>query len=127
MRLTNSIFTAFAALASTASAGNMGFANILAITGPSGGQHTEETVTVPYGRLTHHDDMAISELRLESIGVQLPGGAIEPDIRDVTCQMYKDEHGLDPGSREFTIDRPALLSTKAVPFGWVLCYVEVEK
>ncbi|KAH7260014.1 hypothetical protein FSOLCH5_009633 [Fusarium solani] len=126
MRFTNSLFTAVAALASTASAGNMGVANILAITGPSGGQHTEKTVTVPFGQLTHYD-MAISELRLESIAVTLPGGAIEPDIQDITCQMYKDEHGLDPGSREFTIDRPALLSTNTVQFGWVLCYVEVEK
>ncbi|KAJ4317703.1 hypothetical protein N0V84_007222 [Fusarium piperis] len=126
MRFTNSILTAVAVLASTTSAGNMGVANILAITGPSGGHHTEKTVTVPFGQLTHYD-LAISELRLESIAVQLPGGAIEPDIQDITCQMYKDEHGLDPGSREFTIDRPALLSTNTVQFGWVLCYVEVEK
>ncbi|KAL2682500.1 hypothetical protein Neosp_006952 [[Neocosmospora] mangrovei] len=126
MRFTNSLLTAFAALASTASAGNMGYANVLAITGPSGGQHTEKIVDVPFGQLTHYD-LAISELRLESIAVTLPGGAIEPDIQDITCQMYKDEHGLDPGSREFTINRPALLSTNTVQFGWVLCYVEVEK
>ncbi|KAJ4175120.1 hypothetical protein NW754_005539 [Fusarium falciforme] len=71
MRFTNSFFTAVAALASAVSAGNMGVANILAITGPSGGQHTEKTVTVPFGQLTHYE-MAISELRLESIAVTLP-------------------------------------------------------
>ncbi|KAM0428190.1 hypothetical protein ACHAPT_007091 [Fusarium lateritium] len=124
MRFTNSLFTAVAALSSTALAGNLGFVNILAITGPSGGQHTEKTVTVPFGQLTHHD-LQVSELRIESIAVQLPGGAIEPDINDVTCQMYKDEGGLDPGSAEFTINKPALLSTNTVQFGWVLCYVEV--
>ncbi|RSL81374.1 hypothetical protein CEP51_005903 [Fusarium floridanum] len=126
MRFTNPLFTVVAALTSTATAGNMGYANILAIKGPSGGQHTETEVTVPFGQLTHYD-LAISELRLASIAVTLPGGAIEPDIQDITCQMYKDEHGLDPRSREFTIERPALLSTHTIQFGWVLCYVEVEK
>ncbi|KAM5360197.1 hypothetical protein ACJZ2D_013907 [Fusarium nematophilum] len=79
---------------------------------------------IPLGKLTHFDH-SITRLELRGISFNVPGTE-SPDPRDITCQMYKDKYGVTPGSTEFTMKTPALISTNPVPFGWVLCYVNVD-
>ncbi|KAF4979731.1 hypothetical protein FDECE_18019, partial [Fusarium decemcellulare] len=93
-------------------------AKILAINAPISGSHSQKNVYVPLGKLTHVDDLSITSLKLESIKVDVPN-VPKPSVNDITCQMYKDQYGVQPGSAEFTKAKPALISTNSVDFGWV--------
>ncbi|KAK2674607.1 hypothetical protein RAB80_009591 [Fusarium oxysporum f. sp. vasinfectum] len=87
-------------------------------------QNTHKFVDVPFGKLTHID-YQITDLELRGVQFLLPDGEkIDPD--KVTCQMYKDSLGTQPGSAAFTKQTPAHISLfNPVQFGWVLCYVNV--
>ncbi|KAI5461757.1 hypothetical protein BGZ63DRAFT_404587 [Mariannaea sp. PMI_226] len=122
------VAAAFATLfASTATATPAGpkpateaVANIVAVN-QSGSTQIKTQVKVPFGKLTHVD-ASITELQLQSISVVVPDTAT-PDIKTITCQMYKDQYGVVPGSARFTSTRPAKVSTNPVSLGWILCYV----
>ncbi|KAF5652011.1 hypothetical protein F25303_3731 [Fusarium sp. NRRL 25303] len=117
--------TAVATLASTATAApkteTFATASVYAF---NRDQNTHKFVDVPFGKLTHID-YQITDLELRGVQFLLPDGEkIDPD--KVTCQMYKDSLGTQPGSAAFTKKTPAHISLfNPVQFGWVLCYVNV--
>lgn len=43
------------------------------------------------------------------------------DVKSVKCQAYKDAEGKQKGSKEFTSDSPALISTNPVQEAAILC------
>lgn len=43
------------------------------------------------------------------------------DVKSVKCKAYKDAEGTQPGSAEFTSDKPALIATNPVQEGSILC------
>ncbi|KAF5537700.1 hypothetical protein FPHYL_12701 [Fusarium phyllophilum] len=82
--------------------------------------HSRQPVRIPLAQLTTLD-YQVTELRLESLNVNIPD--IEPpELSDVVCQRYRDKYGVQLGSTEFSHEKPALISTNPVEFGWVLCY-----
>jgi hypothetical protein len=129
MHFTTIFVAAAAALASTASAApaardtSSAVANVVAVNG-FGSSQSKTPVKIPFGKLTHYD-LSITGLQLKSVTVNVPG-ATAPDVNKITCQMYKDQYGIQPGSAEFTKAKEALIATNAVQFGWVLCYVNVD-
>ncbi|KAH6871652.1 hypothetical protein B0T10DRAFT_522935 [Thelonectria olida] len=129
MHFTTIFAAAAAAIASTATAlpstrdYNAAVANVVALKG-FGNSQTKTDVKIPFGKLTHFD-LSITGLQLKSVTVNVPGTAA-PDVNKITCQMYKDQYGIQPGSAEFTKAKEALISTNDVSFGWVLCYVNVD-
>ncbi|KAF7556741.1 hypothetical protein G7Z17_g1254 [Cylindrodendrum hubeiense] len=130
MHFTTVIATATAALASTAMAlpspkraEGSAVANLIAVNG-FGDDKDEAPITVPFGTLTHYD-YQVTGLQLKSVTVDVPWGVV-PDVSDITCQMYRDQYGVQPGSAKFTSSQDASLSTNPVEFGWVLCYVNVD-
>ncbi|KAK7413387.1 hypothetical protein QQX98_007764 [Neonectria punicea] len=133
MHFTTIIATLAATLASTATAlpaqntqrdAGVAAANVLAVNNPISGSHSSTPVKIPFGKLTHFD-LSITELQLKGVTVTVPG-ATAPDASKVTCQRYKDQYGVQPGSTAFTKGHDALISTNTVEFGWVLCYVNVD-
>ncbi|KAH7131322.1 hypothetical protein EDB81DRAFT_808364 [Dactylonectria macrodidyma] len=129
MHFTAIIATVAAALASAATAlpterdANVAVANVIAINKPLDGSHSSTAVKIPFGKLTHFE-LPITGLKLKGVTVTVPG-AVAPDASKVTCQMYKDKYGVQPGSAAFNKAHEALISTNTVQFGWVLCYVNV--
>ncbi|KAI1064340.1 hypothetical protein LB506_007631 [Fusarium annulatum] len=125
MRFITTLTTAVATLASTATAApkteTFATASVYAF---NRDQSTHKFVDVPFGKLTHID-YQITDLELRGVQFLLPDGTkIDPD--KVTCQMYKDNLGTQPGSAAFTKKTPAHISLfNPVQFGWVLCYVNV--
>ncbi|KAF4981035.1 hypothetical protein FZEAL_3087 [Fusarium zealandicum] len=79
-------------------------------------------IDVPFGKLTHVDYQI---MRLEFAGVTPDGQKVDPT--KVTCQMYKDQFGIESGSTDFSSKNAAYISTNNVDLGWILCYVEVAK
>ncbi|KAK7419636.1 hypothetical protein QQX98_003227 [Neonectria punicea] len=130
MHFTTIITTLAATLASTATAlpterdANVAVVNVIAVNKPISGSHSSTPVKIPFGKLTHFD-LSITGLQLKSVTVHAPG-VTAPDVSEVTCQMYKDQYGVQPGSAAFTKAQEALISTNSVEFGWVLCYVNVD-
>ncbi|KAF5682003.1 hypothetical protein FDENT_7855 [Fusarium denticulatum] len=126
MHFTTILTTAVATLASTAAAApkteNFATASVYAF---NRDQNTHKFVDVPFGKLTHID-YQITDLELRGVQFLLPDGEkIDPE--KVTCQMYKDSLGTQPGSAAFTKKTPAHISLfNPVQFGWVLCYVNVN-
>ncbi|PKS05939.1 hypothetical protein jhhlp_007772 [Lomentospora prolificans] len=126
------IFSTVAALAATATArpsvaardDASAIANIIAINGFGPGAPPGVPVQVPFGTLTHVD-LSITTLQLTGVTVNVPDAEAPADT-DITCQMYKDQYGVQPGSAEFSKGKDAHISTNPVPFGWVLCYVNVH-
>ncbi|RGP74525.1 hypothetical protein FSPOR_1102 [Fusarium sporotrichioides] len=88
-------------------------------------ENVYKSVQVPLGKLTHMD-YQLTSLELRGVGFLLPDGQ-KVDPQDITCQMYKDEFGTQPGSAAFNMETPAVVSLlNPVEFGWVLCYVNVN-
>ncbi|CZS81842.1 unnamed protein product [Fusarium graminearum] len=88
-------------------------------------ENAYKSVQVPLGELTHMD-YQLTSLELRGVGFLLPDGQ-KVDPQDITCQMYKDKFGTQPGSAAFNMKTPALISLlNPVQFGWVLCYVNVN-
>ncbi|KAF5000242.1 hypothetical protein FGRMN_1874 [Fusarium graminum] len=83
-------------------------------------------LNVPLGVLTHNPKSGpITELEIARIYSSVEG--VKPPKEDqVVCQMYKDQWGTIPGSKEFTSKKSALISTNPVPLGWVLCRVKAN-
>ncbi|EWZ32418.1 hypothetical protein IWW34DRAFT_738701 [Fusarium oxysporum f. sp. albedinis] len=125
MHFATILITAVATLASTATAApkteTFATASVYAF---NRDKNTHKFVDVPFGKLTHID-YQITDLELRGVQFLLPDGEkIDPD--KVTCQMYKDSLGTQPGSAAFTKQTPAHISLfNPVQFGWVLCYVNV--
>ncbi|OAR02758.1 hypothetical protein LLEC1_07596 [Akanthomyces lecanii] len=88
----------------------------------SGNRTPDKDVEIPLGTLFHLDDTPITELRLKGAGATV-AGLPEVDVSKITCQRYNDRYGTRVGSAPFSAASPALISTNAVEFGWVLCYV----
>ncbi|KAH6894743.1 hypothetical protein B0T10DRAFT_481036 [Thelonectria olida] len=127
------VFTAVAALASTAAAlpaaesidkrtmiPNQVSVNVVIVNGMVPGQTTQDVV-VPLGKLTNFEDVNFTELRIKSLNKVAPVPA--PDINKVICQRYRDEYGAQPGSEPFTKKNPTLVDTNSIKLGWILCYV----
>ncbi|ENH67366.1 hypothetical protein FOC1_g10007144 [Fusarium oxysporum f. sp. cubense race 1] len=125
MHFTTILTIAVATLASTATAApkteTFATASVYAF---NRDQNTHKFVDVPFGKLTHID-YQITDLELRGVQFLLPDGE-KIDLDKVTCQMYKDSLGTQPGSAAFTKQTPAHISLfNPVQFGWVLCYVNV--
>ncbi|KAF4436170.1 hypothetical protein F53441_13314 [Fusarium austroafricanum] len=93
------------------------YANIMV---SNSADHSQQPVRIPLAQLTTLD-YAVTKLDLISLSVNIPD-IPSPDLADVVCQRYKDKYGVQFGSAEFGKDKPALISTNPVDFGWVLCY-----
>ncbi|KAH7123498.1 hypothetical protein B0J13DRAFT_566710 [Dactylonectria estremocensis] len=130
MHFTTIFATVTAAFAATATAlpterdTGAAVANVIAVNKPLDGTHSSTAVKIPFGKLTHVD-LPITNLMLKSVTVTASGVAA-PDVSKVTCQMYKDKYGVQPGSAAFNKKHEAYISTNTVQFGWVLCYVNVS-
>jgi hypothetical protein len=129
----STLFTAVAALASTAAAlpaaesidkrtmiPNQVSVNVVIVDGLIPGQTTKDVV-VPLGKLTNFEDVNFTELRIKSINKVAPVPA--PDMNSIICQRYRDEYGAQAGSPPFTKNKPALVDTNSIKLGWILCYV----
>jgi hypothetical protein len=124
-----SFITAAVALATTATATNLdargaqpAVINLVAVTGTDIRYQTFTDVSVPFGKLTHVDNLSITEIRVKDVtitGKDIP----KPNVDNVVCQRYQNEYGTVAGSERFTKKSPALVATNAVPFAYVLCYV----
>jgi hypothetical protein len=83
-------------------------------------------LNVPLGVLTTNKGVKITELEIARIYSSVEG--VKPPKADqVTCQMYKDQWGTVPASKDFTAKKSAIISTDPVPLGWVLCRVNASK
>jgi len=102
--------------------GNGAVANVMAINHPVGGRSEETPLNIPLGQLTHYDNLPITSLQLVGVTVSVPDQP-KVDESKVTCQLYKDAYGLQPGSAPFNTAVNATVSTNSVDFGWMLCYV----
>ncbi|KAL6916472.1 hypothetical protein ACHAPO_007524 [Fusarium lateritium] len=88
-------------------------------------ENAYKSVQVPLGKLTHME-YQLTSLELRGVGFLLPDDQ-KVDPQNITCQMYKDEFGTQPGSDAFNMKTPAHVSLlNPVEFGWVLCYVNVN-
>ncbi|KAF5022180.1 hypothetical protein F66182_5767 [Fusarium sp. NRRL 66182] len=123
MHFTNIVTGAAALFASAATAqpaarqAPQAYANLLVI---NAADHSQQPVRIPLAQLTTLDYSATT-LKLASLSVHIPD-IPSPKLQDIVCQRYNDKYGVQLGSTEFTKDKPALLSTNPVDFGWVLCY-----
>jgi hypothetical protein len=83
-------------------------------------------LNVPLGVLTTNKGVEVTELEIARIYSSVEG--VKPPKADqVTCQMYKDQWGTIPASKDFTAMKSVLISTNSVPLGWVLCRVNASK
>ncbi|KAF5020589.1 hypothetical protein F66182_7375 [Fusarium sp. NRRL 66182] len=82
-------------------------------------------MNVPLGVLTH-DTRKVTEIEIARVYSTVPG-VQPPKLDQVTCQMYKDKYGSVPGSKDFTAEQGALISTNPVEFGWLLCRVNASE
>ncbi|KPM42376.1 hypothetical protein AK830_g4176 [Neonectria ditissima] len=96
--------------------------NLLAITGTDIRFQTKTDVFVELNKLTHVENLSITELRVKGITVN-QGGVQVPHIDNVVCQRYLNKFGTQVGSERFTKKAPALIDTNEVDFAWVMCYV----
>ena len=92
-------------------------ANIMIV---NAADHSQQPVRIPLAQLTTLN-YPVTELRLISLGVNIPD-IPSPDVKDIVCQRYQDRYGVQFGSTEFGYEKPALIATNPVDFGWVLCY-----
>jgi hypothetical protein len=83
-------------------------------------------LNVPLGVLTTNKGVKVTELEIARIYSNVEGVKI-PKADQVTCQMYKDQWGTIPASKDFTAKKSAVLSTNPVALGWVLCRVNASK
>ncbi|CAJ0551450.1 Ff.00g113800.m01.CDS01 [Fusarium sp. VM40] len=95
---------------------------ILTVNDPISGEKSTSPLNVPLGVLTHQKNIGITKLEIARVYSSIKG-VDAPKIDQITCQMYKDQYGTQPGSAEFTAKKDALISTNTVPLGWVLCRV----
>ncbi|CAI4212747.1 unnamed protein product [Parascedosporium putredinis] len=114
----DALLTAAAAALASGTAAHPSYSN------PRGNCPPGVPVQVPLSTLTHVE-LTITGLQLTGVTVDIPD-ITPPSDTDVTCQMYKDEYGVQPGSAEFFKGHDAHISTNPVQFGWVLCYVNVH-
>ncbi|KAH7188079.1 uncharacterized protein B0J16DRAFT_336433 [Fusarium flagelliforme] len=82
-------------------------------------------MNVPLGVLTH-DKRKVTEIEIARV-YSTVDGVKAPKTDQVTCQMYKDQYGTVPASKDFTAKKGAVISTKGVDFGWLLCRVNASK
>ena len=82
-------------------------------------------MNVPLGVLTH-DKRKITDIEIAWV-FSTVDGVKAPKDDQVTCQMYKDQYGSVPASKDFTAKKGAVISTKGVDFGWILCRVNASK
>ncbi|CAM1510933.1 Fc.00g084460.m01.CDS01 [Cosmosporella sp. VM-42] len=137
MRFTSISVAAAALLASTATAlptvsarkaqntSTPAYANVIAINHPISGESSQTPVKIPFGELTHFEDLPITGFQLDGITVTAKD-LVVPDEDQVVCQRYRDQYGIMPGSALFNTTTEALVSTNSVDFGWVLCYVQSQ-
>ncbi|KAM0544362.1 hypothetical protein ACHAPJ_011898 [Fusarium lateritium] len=111
------LFASAATAQPTARQAPVAYANVMVI---NSADHSRQPVRIPLAQLTTLD-YKITELDLISLSVHIPN-IPSPDTKEVSCQRYKDKYGVQFGSTEFTENKPALISTNPVEFGWVLCY-----
>ncbi|KAM0419044.1 hypothetical protein ACHAPT_011983 [Fusarium lateritium] len=121
-----SIITGAAALFASASMAQptarqapVAYANVMIY---NSAQHSQEPVRLPLAQLVSLNQYQVTKLDLISLSVHIPD-IPSPDVKDVVCQRYKDKYGVQLGSTEFSYEKPALISTNPVEFGYVLCYV----
>jgi len=93
------------------------YANIIVV---NAADHSQQPVRIPLAQLTTLN-YQVTELRLISLSVNIPD-IPSPDVKDIVCQRYQDKYGVQFGSAEFGYEKPALIATNPVEFGWVLCY-----
>jgi hypothetical protein len=82
-------------------------------------------LNVPLGVLTH-SKRKVTEIEIAR-AYSTVDGVKAPKVEQITCQMYKDQYGSVPGSKDFTAKKGAVISTKGVDFGWLLCRVNASK
>ncbi|KAM0213584.1 hypothetical protein ACHAQD_009237 [Fusarium lateritium] len=95
---------------------------IMTVNEPISGEKSTHPLNVPLGVLTHQENIGITKLEIARVYSTVKG-VEAPEIDHITCQMYKDEYGTQPGSAEFTTKKDAFISTNTVSLGWVLCRV----
>ncbi|KAF4974364.1 hypothetical protein FZEAL_8729 [Fusarium zealandicum] len=98
---------------------------IMTVNNPVNGEHSTLPLNVPLGVLTHQADNKITELQIARV-YSNSASVKAPDVAKVTCQMYKDQYGTQPASKEFTSEKPGIISKDSVNLGWVLCYVNAQ-
>jgi hypothetical protein len=98
---------------------------IMTVNAPISGEHSTLPQNVPLGVLTHQDGVQITELEIVN-AFSTVKGVKAPENDQIVCQMYKDQYGTLPGSAEFTVENPAVISTNSVDLGWILCRVKAS-
>ncbi|KAL4723829.1 hypothetical protein ACLX1H_009473 [Fusarium chlamydosporum] len=76
-------------------------------------------LNVPLGVLTH-SKRKVTDMEITG-AYSTVDGVKAPKVEQITCQMYKDQYGSIPGSKDFTSKKGVIISTKSVDFGWLLC------
>ncbi|KAF7558707.1 hypothetical protein G7046_g5439 [Stylonectria norvegica] len=103
------------------------YANVIAINnsvrGPNDPPATKTALKIPFGKLTTFEDLPITGFHLEGITIDVDV-IVKPQEKQVVCQRYRDQFGVQPGSLPFNTTTDALVSTNSVDFGWVLCYIK---
>lgn len=113
------LFASAASAQPTARQAPVAYANIMVY---NSADHSQQPIQIPLGQLTNAN-YHVTKLSLISLSVHIPD-IPSPDVKDVVCQRYKDQYGVQPGSAQFSYDNPALIATNPVDFGYVLCYVK---
>ncbi|KAF4454611.1 Transcriptional regulatory protein moc3 [Fusarium austroafricanum] len=117
------IVTSFAAFTSAAAFGPPKEVGVALMTTNGPDKDNSLPQNAPFGVLTHQAGIKIRKIEVTGVYSTVKG-VKRPPIDKVVCQMHKDKYATVPASKEFTAKKPALLGSKAVPLGWVLCRVK---
>ncbi|KAF9768817.1 hypothetical protein IL306_013830 [Fusarium sp. DS 682] len=82
-------------------------------------------LNVPLGVLTHQKNNKLTELQLARVYSDVEG-VDPPSLDDIVCQMYKDQYGTVPITKDLTAE-DGVVSKKPIYLGWVLCRVKAQK
>ncbi|KAG5789126.1 hypothetical protein H9Q69_011807 [Fusarium xylarioides] len=82
-------------------------------------------LNVPLGVLTHQKNNKLTELEFVNV-YSTVNGVKPPKMDQIRCQMYKDQYGTVPITKDLTAEN-GVVSKKPIYLGWVLCRVKVQK
>ncbi|CVL08951.1 uncharacterized protein FMAN_11742 [Fusarium mangiferae] len=82
-------------------------------------------LNVPLGVLTHQKNNKLTELEFVNVYSTVKG-VKPPKMDQIRCQMYKDQYGTVPITKDLTAEN-GVVSKKPIYLGWVLCRVKAQK
>ncbi|KAF5596053.1 uncharacterized protein FSUBG_8963 [Fusarium subglutinans] len=82
-------------------------------------------LNVPLGVLTHQKNNKLTELEFVNV-YSIVKGVEPPKMDQIRCQMYKDQYGTVPITKDLTTEN-GVVSKKPIYLGWVLCRVKAQK